>query len=42
MQFRKFPLEAIGIFEQAAALQPGVPLEEARQFFDIEFTPSRC
>ena len=38
MQFRKFPLEAIRIFEQAAALQPGLPLEEARQFFQLEFT----
>jgi hypothetical protein len=39
MQLRKFPLEAIGTFEQAASLQSGIPLEEARQFFDIEFTP---
>lgn len=38
MQLWHFPLEAIGTFEQAASLQPSVPLEEARQFFDIEFT----
>jgi hypothetical protein len=38
MQLWKFPLETIGTFEQAASLQPGVPLEEARQFFEIEFT----
>ena len=38
MQLWKFPLEAIGTFEQAASQQPGVPLEEARQFFEIAFT----
>ena len=40
MQLWRFPLETIGTFEQAASLQPGIPLEEARQFFNLEFIPS--
>ncbi len=38
MQLHKFPLETIWTFERAASLQPGLPIEEAQQFFEIKFT----